>query len=71
MVEYMGIGSYEQSFLHAKVRCLLGYSSSFCLKKVFDPSSNPNLLLTRRLIVFESACENPQPMTKIAIERGL
>jgi hypothetical protein len=35
------------------------------------PFSNPNLLLTGRLIVFESACENPQPMTKIAIERGL
>jgi hypothetical protein len=35
------------------------------------PFSNPNLLLTRRLIVFESTCENPQLVTKIAIERGI
>jgi hypothetical protein len=34
-------------------------------------SSNPNLLLNRRLIVFESTCENPQPVTKITIEKGL
>jgi hypothetical protein len=35
------------------------------------PSSNPNLLIIGRLIVFESACENPQLVTKIAIKRGL
>jgi hypothetical protein len=35
------------------------------------PSSNPNFLLIGKLIVFELACENPQLVTKIAIERGL
>lgn len=35
------------------------------------PSLNPNLLMTGKSIVFESAYENPQPVTKIAIEMGL
>jgi hypothetical protein len=35
------------------------------------PPSNPNFLLTGRLIVFSPTCENSQLVTKIAIERGL
>jgi len=33
MVEYLGIGSSKQSYLHGEVECVLGYFSSFCLQR--------------------------------------
>jgi hypothetical protein len=74
MVEYLGIGSSKQLFLHGEVGCLLGYIQVFAYKGIIacqTPSSNPNLLMIRKLIVFELACEKSQLVIKITIERGL